>query len=64
MVQGLIWVSGTSNGLKQRGQNFCQLAPLVWIAGHRLQIRIGVLNTMEPVRSKSGFKLRRFQSER
>jgi hypothetical protein len=53
MVQGLIWISSSPNGFKQRGQDIRQLAPLVWIASHRLQIRIGVLDTMETVGSES-----------
>jgi hypothetical protein len=61
MVQGLIWVSGPPNGLKQRGQNVYQLAPLVWIARHRLQICNSFLNAMESVSLKRRFKLGRFQ---
>jgi hypothetical protein len=64
MVQGLIWISGPPNGLKQRRQDVCELASRVWIASHRLQIRIGILNAMEPVGLKSRLKFGRFQSER
>jgi hypothetical protein len=64
MVQSLIWIGGPPNGLEQRGQDVCQLASLVWIARHRLQIRIGFLNAMESVGLKSRFKFGRFQSER
>jgi hypothetical protein len=46
VVQGLIWISSPPNGLKQCGQDVRQLAPLVWIARHRLKIRNGILNAM------------------
>jgi hypothetical protein len=61
VVQGLIWIGSPPNGLKQCGQDVCQLAPLVWIARHRLKIRNGILNAMESVGLKSRFKPGRFQ---
>ena len=61
MIQRLIWVGGPPNGLKQRRQDVCQLAPLVWVSCHRLQIRIGILNTVESVGLKNRFKPGRFQ---
>ena len=64
MVQGLIWIGGPPNGLEQCGQDVCQLTPLVRIARHRLQIRIGFLNAMESVRLKNRFKPGRFQPGR
>jgi hypothetical protein len=64
MVQGLIWIGGPRNGLKQRGQNVCQLASLAWIARHRLQIRIGILNALESVGLKYRFNLGWFQPGR
>jgi hypothetical protein len=64
MVQGLIWISGPPNGLKQRRQDVCELASRVWIASHRLQIRIGILNAMEPVGLKDRFNLDWFQPGR
>jgi hypothetical protein len=57
VVQGPIWIGGPPNGLKQRGQNVCQLAALLWIARHRLQIRIGILNALESVAFKNCFNL-------
>jgi hypothetical protein len=64
VVQSLIWVRGPPNALKQRGQDVCQLTPLVWITRHRLQIRIGILNAMKSVGLKNRFKLARVQPGR
>ena len=61
VVQGLIRISGPPNGLKQRGQDVCQLASLVWIARHRLQIRIGIPNATESIGLKDRFNLGWFQ---
>ena len=61
MIQGLIWIGGPSNGFKQRGQDVCQLASLLRIARHRLQIRIGILNATESVGLKDRFNLVWFQ---
>jgi hypothetical protein len=64
MVQGLIRISGPSNRLEQRGQDVCQLASLVRIARHRLQIRIGIPKTMESIGLKDRVNLGRFQPGR
>jgi hypothetical protein len=57
VVQGQIWIGGPPNGFKQRGQDVCQLTSLLWIARHRLQIRIGILNALESIRLKDRFNL-------
>jgi hypothetical protein len=64
MVQGLIGIGGLPDGLKQRGQDICELASRVWIACHRLQIRIGILNAMESVGLQDCFNLGCFQPGR
>jgi hypothetical protein len=64
LVQGQIRVSGPPNGLKQRGKNLCQLTPLMWIACHRLQIRVGIFNALESVAFKNRFNLGWFKPGR
>jgi hypothetical protein len=61
MVQGLIRISGPSNRLEQCRQDLRQLVSLVWIACHRLQIRIGIPKTMESIGLKNCINLGRFQ---
>jgi hypothetical protein len=64
MVQGLIRIGGPPNRLEQRGEDLCQLVSLVWIARHRLQIRIGIPKTMESIGLKNFVNLGRFQPGR
>jgi hypothetical protein len=64
LVQGQIRISSPPNGLKQRGKNVCQLTPLMQITGHRLQIRVGILNALEPIAFKNCFNLSRLQPGR
>jgi hypothetical protein len=64
MVQGLIRIGGPANRLEQCGQDLCQLVSLVWIARHRLQIRIGIPKTMESIGLKNFVNLGRFQPGR
>jgi hypothetical protein len=64
MIQGLIRISGPPNRLEQRGEDLCQLVSLVWIARHRLQVRIGVPKTMESIGLKNCVNLSRFQPGR
>jgi hypothetical protein len=49
VVQGLIRIGRPRIGFKHGGQDISELSSRVWIAGHRLQIRIGILNAMESV---------------
>jgi hypothetical protein len=64
MVQGLIRIGGPPNRLEQRRQDLCQLVSLMWIARHRLQIRIGIPKTVESIGLKNGVNLGRFQPGR